>query len=234
MFFSRCAVSMVIMNNNSNDQDKKGQKGGTAAQPMNPTTGAEDFIGDTTGLTGVTTGSAGKTSATPNDKQKDENKDHLPGGIMESTNQEDTGRRLSEELHNTEEYDKNTLRGMSDVKAAEAEDLATEEDTKLSDTNVDPVDPNASPYTVNKQNASGDDSPGTEDINTAQAPFTQPSNEGQQSVSGSETDPTADDDTQAAAHAAGTQLDEDSDQEHPQELNLGRDIDKAERDLRNK
>jgi hypothetical protein len=219
---------------NNDDQNKKGQKGGAAAQPLNPTTSGEDFIGDTTGLTGVTTGSAGKTSATPNDKAKDENKNHLPGGIMESTTTDETGRRLSEEVHNTEEYDKNTLRGMSHVKGDEVEDIASEKDTVGSDMHKEPFDPNLKPYTVNKQDASGDDTPGTDDMNTATAPFSHPSNEGQQSISGSEPDPTSDDDTQAAAQAVGTQLNEDTDQEHPQEIDLGRDIDEAERDLRNK
>lgn len=225
---------MVIMNNDTNDQNNKGQKGGASAQPMNPTTSGEDFIGDTTGLTGVTTGSAGKTSATPNDTQKDENKNHLPGGIQEPTTQEETGRRLSPELYDTEEYDKNTLEGMSQVRSDEVEDLATEKDTEGSDMHKEPFDPNLKPYTVNKQDAPGDDTPGTEDMNTASAPFAHPSNEGQQSISGSEPDPTSDDDTQAAAHAAGMQLNEDSDMEHPQEIDLARDIDEAERDLRNK
>lgn len=221
---------MIIMTDDKN----KGLKGGAAAQPMDPTTNAEDFLGDTTGLTGVTTGSAGKTSATPNDKSMDDNKNHLPGGMQESTTNEDTGRRLSPELYNTEEYDKNTLKGMSQVRAAEAEDLATETDTESRENDTSPMDANATPYTVNKQNASGDDSPGTDDINTSQAPFTHPSNEGQQSISGSEPDPTSDDDTLDVAHAVGSQLDEDDSMEHPQELDISRDIDKAEQDLRTK
>lgn len=224
---------MHSMNADQKDQNKKGEKGGAAAQPMNPTTSGEDFLGDTTGMTGVTTGSANKTSATPNDAAKDENKNHLPGGILESQSTDDHGRRLSEEIDKPEEYDKNTLKGMSDAKVAEAEDLATESDIASSDTTQTTSDPNASPYTVNKQNASGDDSPGAEDINTAHAPFMHPSNEGQQSISGTESDPTADDDTQAVAHATGIQIDEDTDMEHPEEVDLGSDIDKAEADIRN-
>ena len=216
------------------DDKNKGLKGGASAQPMDPTTNAEDFLGDTTGLTGVTTGSAGKTSATPNDKPMDDNKNHLPGGIQESFTNEDTGRRLSPELYDTEEYDKNTLKGMSHVKVAEAEDLATEKDTESNDSEASPIDADVIPFTVNKQNASGDDSPAADDINTSQAPFMHPSNEGQQSISGSEPDPTSDDDTLDAAHAVGSQLNEDDSMEHPQELDIARDINQAERDLRTK
>lgn len=63
-------------------------------------------------------------------------------------------------------------------------------------------------------------------INTTQAPFTHPSNVGQQSVSGTEPHPESDDDTLANAQAVGQQLEKDV--EHPQEVDLARDINQAE------
>lgn len=199
---------MVIMTNDS-DLKKKGQKGGAAAQPMNPTTGAEEFFGDATGITGVT----------PHNKASNE----------------DTGRRLSPELTSDEEYDKNTLNGMSQVARDEAEDIATEKDLDVpaGDVKIHASDADDVPYTVNKQNTSGDDSPRSDAINTEQAPYTQPSNQGEESISGSEADPTADDDTQEVVHAVGTQMEEDDSMEHPKELNLGEDTDRAERDIKN-
>ncbi len=54
-----------------------------------------------------------------------------------------------------------------------------------------------------------------------------PSSEGEQSVSGDMPSPSSDDDTLSNAQAVGTQLDEDP--EHPKEVDIGRDIDKAEK-----
>lgn len=53
-----------------------------------------------------------------------------------------------------------------------------------------------------------------------------PSNQGQQSVSGSESTPVSDDDTLQAAKDVGMQLHED--EQHPKEVDLGHDINKAE------
>lgn len=219
------------MNNDKN----KGSKGGAMSAPLDSSRSGEDFIGDTTGLTGVTTGSAQKTSATPNDTQKDENKDHLPGGIITTPNiKQETGGRLPTEIDNEEEYAKHTLQNMSPTKAAEANDLASESDDTSSDDQNIPnrahVQEDTEPYQVNKQDASGDDAPGVGYHNTSSATFSQDDNLGEQSVSGSTPDPTADDDTLANAQAVGTQLHEDD--EHPQELDIARDIDKAENDLK--
>lgn len=81
---------------------------------------------------------------------------------------------------------------------------------------------------VNIQDAAGDDSPGSEEINTEMAPYQEPSTQGEQSVSGSMPDPTSDDDTQANAHGVGEQLGEDDEEENPEELDIARDIDEAE------
>ncbi len=170
----------------NNDKGKKG--GGAMAQPLDPTTNAEGFLGDATGLSGIT--------SNKNSSQQ-----------------------------TSQDY---PARTMSDAKYKESMDIASEEDVDM------PSDKNhggSIPYTVNIQNASGDDSPGSDEINTESAPFNHPSNQGQQSISGSETDPTSDDDTLDAAQAVGTQMDED--EEHPRELDIASDIDRAEESIRN-
>jgi hypothetical protein len=209
--------------------DQKGSKGGAMSQPMDPTKSGEDFLGDTTGLTGVTTGSARQTSSTPNDQLKDENKNHLPGGITDIKTTDTTHNSLSPELTNETEYAKNTRKGMSDEMLADAKDTATEEDQDDQTTRVN-THTNESAYLVNVKDAAGDDSPGSEEINTRQASYSQDDSLGEQSISGSTPDPTSDDDTLEAAHAVGTQLDED--EENPQDLDIARDIDKAEKALR--
>ncbi|HSW88332.1 MAG TPA: hypothetical protein VLG12_04165 [Candidatus Saccharimonadales bacterium] len=59
---------------------------------------------------------------------------------------------------------------------------------------------------------------------------TSPAIQGEQSVSGDMPDVESDDDTLANAHAVGTQQDEDL--EHPGELDIARDIDAAEENIR--
>jgi hypothetical protein len=164
-------------------KNKHGSKGGATAQPLDPSQNARDLFGDPTGLTGIT-----------------------------SDDKKDTGRRLSPELYNDEEYDKSALRGMSQTKAAIAEDVASEDETATTEvTTPSQVDSDAEPYLVNKKDASGNDSPGSDNNNTAGAAYSQ-------------------DDTLEVAHASGMQLDEDD--EHPQELNIARDIDQAEESIR--
>ena len=53
---------------------------------------------------------------------------------------------------------------------------------------------------------------------------------GEQSISGTSPDPSSDDDTLKNVHEMGMQKDEDT--EHPQPLDLGGDIDKAEEEVR--
>src|SRR5581483_1340556 len=96
-------------------------------KPLDPTRSREDLIGDTTGMTGVTTGNAQQTSATPNDIPKDQNKDHLPGGILPDNIESNASDIIPEEAVNDVEYKKNMLKDMSDVMVAAAEDIATEE-----------------------------------------------------------------------------------------------------------
>ncbi|MGH7203066.1 MAG: hypothetical protein ACREHC_01325 [Candidatus Levyibacteriota bacterium] len=212
-----------------------GAKGGSAyAQPMDPTKSGEDFIGDTTGLTGITTGSASKTSATPQDQPKDHNKNHLPGGTSESQTNDSSHGRLSPNINiDDEKYNKETLAGMSQVQRDIAEDIATESDLPSSDTRTTQNNSDDDvPYTVNRRNASGDDSPGSDELNTESAPYYQPENLGEQAISGSAPDPTADDDTLEVAHAAGTQLKEKDNLENPQPVDLAEDVDRAEAEIR--
>lgn len=57
-----------------------------------------------------------------------------------------------------------------------------------------------------------------------------PSVQGEEAVSGDDPDPESDDDTLSNAHAVGQQLGEDL--EHPQEIDIARDIDNAEKAYR--
>lgn len=59
-----------------------------------------------------------------------------------------------------------------------------------------------------------------------------PATSGEQSISGDMPDPASDNDTLANAQAVGMQLDEDT--EHPQEIDIARDIDLAEEEIRQK
>jgi len=65
----------------------------------------------------------------------------------------------------------------------------------------------------------------TPDNNTLTAPFA-PNVKGEQSVSGTTPDPSSDDDTLANAHDMGIGLGEDA--EHPQDLNIAKDMADAE------
>ncbi len=57
-----------------------------------------------------------------------------------------------------------------------------------------------------------------------------PSIAGEESISVDMPDPESDDDMLANAHAVGTQLDEDY--EHPEEVDIARDVDAAENHIR--
>jgi hypothetical protein len=70
----------------------------------------------------------------------------------------------------------------------------------------------------------------TNDVTAEEAQESQPYVQGEQSVSGSTPLPGSDDDMLANAQAMGQQLGED--EEHPKELDIARDVDKAEEHLR--
>lgn len=64
------------------------------------------------------------------------------------------------------------------------------------------------------------------EANITDAPSRQPSSQGEQSVSGTTPDVESDNDMLKNAQEVGEQLEED--EEHPEEVDLGRDIDKSE------
>lgn len=103
-------------------------------------------------------------------------------------------------------------RTMSDAKNKFAHDIS-----KTSDTKPLPSKKTPDPRDILQQNATGN-----EMINDSVGP----SVIGEQSVSGSNPDPSSDDDTVLNAQSMGLALDED--EEHPKELDIGSDIDKAE------
>ncbi len=181
--------------------DKKKKKQQKPLHPLDPTRSGEDFVGDTTGMTGITTGKAEKTSRTPDDRAKDENKTHLPGGILENEDQA--------------------------VKPTPSKsDLSTAGRDRLEDIASEPSDHDRE-VSFEQLEPPPEDKKDTE-ANTSQAPYRHPSNQGEQSVSGTTPDPESDDDTLANAQEVGEQLNKDDEEEHPQELDLGSDIDKAE------
>ncbi len=79
---------------------------------------------------------------------------------------------------------------------------------------------------VTKEETIGVDTLEIDDSNSISMSNTQPEELDELSNSGSTPDPDSDDDTLKNAQAAGFQLEEDI--EHPQELNMARDLDKAE------
>ena len=68
--------------------------------------------------------------------------------------------------------------------------------------------------------------PSSEDTIALKSPAVQ----GEESVSGSDPDPTSDDDMLENAHAVGEQQKEDL--EHPKEINIGSDVNSAEETIR--
>jgi hypothetical protein len=193
-------------------------------RPLDSTRSGEDLIGDTTGMTGITTGKTSYTSSTPTDDKKDENKNHLPGGLMDNNDSDASDSTMPITSDKQEKH--NAQIGLSDARMDRVNDIASEPDEK--ETTDLMLNDKATPDTDNEKlhDALSDTSLEDNTINTTSAPYAQPYNQGEQSVSGSTPDPDADDDTLANAQAMGTQLEED--EEHPQELNLAGDIDKAE------
>lgn len=114
---------------------------------------------------------------------------------------------------------------MSQTAADAANDIATEEDQ-----NTIRPSKQQSDDTTYVQFPSGIRVPqNPKNITTQQAPYNSPEEQGEHSVSGSDPAPESDDDTLANAHAVGEQLEEDP--EHPEELDLARDVDNAEQNL---
>lgn len=178
-------------------------------RPLDPTRDAADIIGDTTGLTGMTTGNPKNISADPDDIPPDLS--HEPGGVLDVKNPPPGSLGVPRESYDEKAYDEKIEQGMSTTEASAVEDIAEEEEhASASDTEQQGVQKSVSSENTVRNVA--------------------PSVAGEQSVSGDMPSPEADDDTLANAQAVGTQVDEDT--EHPEEIDIARDIDEAEEELR--
>lgn len=219
-------------------------------RPLDPTRNAADLMGDTTGLTGITQGSAQQTSATPkDDKYIQDDELHLPGGIEKTTKPNPTGtgtEALSEKRYNETMKDE-----MSDVQKRHADDIASERDMTstpkqdpLGSATITNYGTNATSDTTDEdtldQNNNGPNGVIDADEQSAQSidpndssgfvHENSPSEIGEQSVSGDEPDPDSDDDTLANAHHMGQQPDEDL--EHPKPIDIADNVDAAEEHIR--
>jgi hypothetical protein len=179
-----------------------------AERPLDPTRDAEDFLGDPTGRTGVTTGDPRQISAEPDEVDKDTSV--LRGGEVEDpTHSNPTG--IPEEDINDAVYDKKVLQGMSNVRIAVNDDLASEEENPASrsesgpDTPVDfNYDADFSKDMQNSDHGSGEDN-----------------------ASGTTSDPESDDDV-GNMMARVTGHDPDPNMDNPQELGIAEEIDEDE------
>lgn len=141
-------------------------------------------------------------------------------GIMGIT---DNNRFSADDTTSLGSNDPKALRGMSLTRVSQSNDIATDEDLSLS---VD--DLMVIPVQISLSNTGQDND--FLDADDYQSPLASPSVQGEQSASGDMPDPESDDDTLENAHMMGQQLGED--EEHPQELDIARDIDEAEEYLR--
>lgn len=96
---------------------------------LDPTRDAQDIIGDTTGLTGITSGNPKNISAEPDEIWQDES--NLPGGVIENEKQKE-----NEENPAIIETDKKIekekiLKGMSPTKKNQVKEQGSEPDEKI-------------------------------------------------------------------------------------------------------
>lgn len=116
-------INCMADNNDQNQPSNQQQK--PDERPLDPSRDVADIIGDTTGMTGVTVGSAHAGSAEPKDPYTDDNKQHLPGGIEEGGTASPIG-EVEEERYGDEAYKQSVVSGMSQAAADVIEDKATE------------------------------------------------------------------------------------------------------------
>lgn len=203
-------------------------------RPLDPTRDVSDIVGDTTGFTGMTTGNPKDISAEPGDIPSDVA--HLPGGIQDVKDPPEGSLGVPKDSYSKKIYDKKINEGMSAPYAEISQNLDSDtlEEAVESSNNSQSGITEQGAQTVNSdENARKDDileigtnaDPLTEDQGEFAAEVS-PEEAGEQSVSGDMPTPDSDDDTLANAKAVGTQLDED--EEHPEEIDIARDIDEAE------
>lgn len=185
--------------------DDKQKTGNT---PLDPTQNAAELMGDTSGLTGIT---VNNTHSGP-----------VQGKGSVANTQTASGNQTQDPTPS------DPALGISDTMKARAEDVATDEDKGDTPGMTTPEGHNL-PLGGNLPSDDSLSIAADPDSNLQQRIMT-PSMQGEQSVSGDMPHPESDDDTLANAQAMGMQLDEDP--EHPQELDIARDIDNAEESLR--
>lgn len=161
---------------------------------------------------------------------------------MNSTNKKQISKKQKsaplEEKNEEDIYKEQNQEDMSDIYADAANNIASETSEKsvkspaLSQSAV--TQQGAQTITTNENTISNEESGVVEGTNTDSLTKNQgqiaaqesPDEAGEQSVSGDMPTPDSDDDTLANAQAVGTQTHEDP--EHPEEVDIGRDVDEAE------
>lgn len=179
-------------------------------RPIDPTKNAQDIFSDTSGLTGITTSSPKEGGADPTEKVPDSS--NLPGTLVnEPQDQPEYG--IPKEATSNKVYVKNARDGMSQEQGEKSDDVASETDlpSRLSENYSEPTS-----FDVSNQQYT---------TNTTSQPSS-PARYGEESVSGDMPTPQSDDDLLQNAQDVGTQIQEDP--EHPEEVDIGRDVDKAE------
>lgn len=179
-------------------------------RPMDPTRDAEDFLGDPSGRTGVTTGDPSQISAEPDDSKQDDSM--LGGGSLPGNNP--TG--FTKDEVSDEAYDHDVLNGMSRTEKKYADDMASEDELLTRDLRNSITDDADDPMgTSNPANA--------QDIPIAES--------GEETASGSAPGVESDDDV-GEMMKAYTGRDPDPDMDNPQELGAADPVDEAEEEIR--
>jgi len=191
-------------------------------RPLDVTQNAEDLMGDTYGMSGITRGGSKQTSAEPDEVPKDDST--VQGGSIIKNPKTTPSTGLTREEVSEKEYNKQTAQNMSATRAAINNDLGSEPG-ESSPVSVHPA-PTPPP-------TAGDDSAGNgKYINTTQAPNNQPENIGEQQAAGGTTSsPGTDDDVGVMASQAGFQYSGKDGYEN-EEVNTAKKIDEAEESLR--
>lgn len=198
-------------------------------RPLDPTRDAKDLLGDTTGLTGITDGKPKKVSAEPDEPFYDMTNEPA-GSLGKQSNAPATNSGMDRAMVSDKANANATLNDMSSTRAAINDDTASGVTTPGQPTSNVTNNTGNDPQTTNQQQ--NNTTPVSDDgNNTMQTPMSPPSIQGEQSVSGDMPDPGSDDDTLANAQAMGQQTEEDP--EHPEELDIARDVDNAEEALHN-
>lgn len=216
-------------------------------RPVDPTRNAQDMFGDTSGMTGVTQGGLQQSSAEPSDRLRDTTE--IKGGVIENPTHPSPSGYPKSEVGN-DEYKQAVQQGMSNEARAEATDTATEPSPtdQAAGEATSPTTPQDVEMTKGGGSQMSDPTHSQElqtgvapDLGkqldtkyneTGDAPYEQPENTGEEdAVGGTTPDVRTDDDTLEMAHRAGMQPDEDP--EHPEPVDIARDVDRAERGIKN-